>query len=67
MFLTGKGGRLYTLLSVWEQAARADERDADLMLWIQQQAGYATKQDKRYGRGRRLGTVHPLAKIGMPR
>jgi len=63
--LTSRGGRLYTMLSIWEQSAIADERDARRMLWIASQAHYAHKQERRYGRGKRLPSVHPLARIGM--
>jgi hypothetical protein len=63
--LTTRGGRLYPILSMWERSALADERDARKMLWIERQAGYARKQDQRYGRGKRLRHVHPLARIGM--
>lgn len=51
--------------SPWEFAAIADELDARRMLWIQNQASYAVRQEKRFGRGKRLRSVHPLARIGM--
>ena len=43
----------------------ADVRDARVMLWISRQAQYARDQERRYGRGKRLRRVHPLARIGM--
>jgi hypothetical protein len=65
LLLTGKGGRLYATLSIWENAAIADERDARNMLWIQKQASFAARQDRKYGRGKGVRTVRPLARIGM--
>jgi hypothetical protein len=48
-----------------EQMAAADRRDYYIMLWIAKQAGYAARQDRRYGKGERIKRVHPLARIGM--
>jgi hypothetical protein len=42
-----------------------DRTDSNEMRWITQQADYARRQDQRYGRGKRLSRVHPLARIGM--
>ena len=53
------------LVSIWEQSAIADEKDFRTMLWIQNQAPFARRQDRRYGRGKRVGRVHPWARIGM--
>jgi hypothetical protein len=42
-----------------------DRRDARIMHWIASQQAYAYRQERRYGRGGRLASVHPLARIGM--
>lgn len=65
MLTAGFTGRLYTILSIWEQSAIADEKDFRTMRWIENQAAFARRHDARYGRGKRTGGVHPLARIGM--
>jgi hypothetical protein len=42
-----------------------DRRDARQMLWIQRQAGYRAEHERRYGRGKPIRRLHPLARIGM--
>jgi hypothetical protein len=50
------------LALLWQ---RANRRDYAIMKWIAKQARYRALHERRYGRGKPIRRLHPLARIGM--